>query len=108
MVEQEIHIVDMQVTNLEQLCDAVQSAQIKNKLKIIKVVLKAKAVQMGTSKVLYCCIIFIHIHSLTRAIRHAKGKRQRINLSTHQAISPLDSRTRAEAGRAPYTDKLLY
>lgn len=56
--------MDVQVTNLEQLCDAVQSAQIKNKLKIIMAVLKAKAVQMGTSKVLYCCIIFIHIHSL--------------------------------------------
>lgn len=73
MIGQEIH-KDVQVTNLEQLCDAVQSAQIKNKLKIIKAVLNAKAVQMGTRKVLYCCIIFIHIHSLTRAIQHAKGK----------------------------------
>lgn len=44
MVEQEIHITDVEVTNLEQLCDAVQAAQIKNKLKRIKAVLKAKAV----------------------------------------------------------------
>ncbi len=62
VVEREIHIMDVQPTNLQQLCDAIMSIWTKiseecfqhlveSMPRRIKTVLKAKAVQPGTSKV---------------------------------------------------------
>ncbi len=62
VVEREIHIMDVQLTNLQQLCDAIMSIWTKvseecfqhlveSMPRKIKEVLKAKGVQPGTSKV---------------------------------------------------------
>ncbi len=61
VVEQEIHIMDVQSTNLQQLCDAIMTIWTKiseecfqhlveSMPRRIKAVLKAKGVQPGTSK----------------------------------------------------------
>ncbi len=61
-VEREIHIMDVQTTNLQQLCDAIMTIWTKiseecfqhlveSMPRRIKTVLKAKGVQPGTSKV---------------------------------------------------------
>ncbi len=61
VVEREIHIMDVQTTNLQQLCDAIMSIWTKiseecfqhlveSMPRRIKTVLKAKEVQPGTSK----------------------------------------------------------
>ncbi len=78
--EREIHIMVVQPTNLQQLCDAIMSIWTKISEECfqhlfepvprrIKAVLKAKGVQTGTNKVYLikwpvsvCIYIYIHIH----------------------------------------------
>ncbi len=83
VVEREIHIMDVQPTNLQQLCDAIMSTWTKiseecfqhlveSMPQRIKLFLKAKGVQTGTNKVylikspvsvnLYIVIYILYIH----------------------------------------------
>ncbi len=81
VVEREIHIMNVQTTNLQQLCDAIMSIWTKiseecfqhlveSMPRRIKLVLKSKGVQTGTSKVylikwpvsVYIQYIYIYIY----------------------------------------------
>ncbi len=73
--EREIHIMDVQTTNLQQLCDAIMTIWTKiseecfqhlveSMPRRIKAVLKEKGVQPGTSKV-YLIKWPIHTHTHT-------------------------------------------
>ncbi len=78
VVEREIHIMDVQTTNLQQLCDAIMTIWTKiseqcfqhlveSMTRRIKTVLKAKGVQPGTSTVYLikwpvCVYIYIYIY----------------------------------------------
>ncbi len=83
VVEREIHIMDVQTTNLQQLCDAIMTIWTKiseecfqhlveSMPRRIKSVLKIKGVQPGTSKVylikwpvrvcVCVCLIYIYIY----------------------------------------------
>ncbi len=91
VVEREIHIMDVQPTNLQQLCDAIISIWTKISEEClkhlvesvpqrIKTVLKAKWVQLGTSKVylikwpVSVCMIIIQKSSHKDQLRYKRPK----------------------------------
>ncbi len=75
VVEREIRIMDVQPTNLQQLCDAIMSIRTKISAEClqhlvesiprsIKAVLKAEGGPTGTSKVASECVLCIYIYIL--------------------------------------------
>ncbi len=84
VVEREIHIMDVQPTNLQQLCDAIMSIWTKiseeyfqhfveSMPQIMKAVLKAKGFQPGTSNV-YIIKWPVSVHTHTQTQLYLKKK----------------------------------